>query len=97
MVKLPLKPSKMMKAKARGTPEKFLLVMLANALTTFAVSGPPDAGDRQPRSTAMMMPKKLDQETDLEAVLDRLQVKLQLNILVKLARAPARTLQTPDC
>ncbi|MCY1401060.1 hypothetical protein D9M71_161680 [compost metagenome] len=32
MVKLPLKPSKMMNAKARGTPAK-LLVMLAKALT----------------------------------------------------------------
>ncbi|MNN91998.1 hypothetical protein D3C81_2102030 [compost metagenome] len=32
MVMLPLKPSRMMKAKARGTPEK-LLVMLAKALT----------------------------------------------------------------
>ncbi|MCY1454269.1 hypothetical protein D9M71_713210 [compost metagenome] len=32
MVKLPLKPSRMMNANAKGTPEK-LLVMLAKALT----------------------------------------------------------------
>ncbi len=59
-VMLPLKPSRMMNAKARGTPAK-LLVMLAKALTKLRSFESTWRREYAP-STAMMMPNTLDQK-----------------------------------